>query len=202
MSSSLARVVAGLTIVIVAGCRPSVPVTPLAHAARNGDVAAIDRLLAAGADINAPSGVNGWPPAVHAIHKRQRQALVRLLERGASLEGTLGRDALYMAAGYGEAETVAILLSRGVQMPNDAPAASTLISAAIGGAWDIDYQWSGCDRHTAVAKLLIAKDPDLKVVGVLSPTSVARARSTFEYRVATWYARHKGCDELLRVVGD
>ena len=194
------RGLACLAVVMLAACVPSVPLTPLATAARSGDLEAVDRLLAAGADINEPSGVNGWPPVVHAIHTRQRQVLVRLLERGASLEANAGRDALFMASGSGDAETVAILLSRGVPLPQDAPSMASLIAVAIGGAWDIDYSWS-CDRHTAVAKLLVAKDADVKVVGILSPTSVARARSTLEYRVARWYAQHKGCDELLRVVG-
>jgi hypothetical protein len=94
-----------------------------------------------------------------------------------------------------------VLLSRGVPLPQSVTAAGELIAAAIGGAWDIDYQWSGCDRHTAVAKLLVAQDSDLRVVGILSPTSVARAKSTFKYRIARWYAQRKGCDELLQTVG-
>lgn len=195
-----ARPLITLLVMLVAGACMGVPVTPLANAARHGDIATIDRLVSAGANINEPSGVNGWPPVVHAIHTRQRQAVLKLLERGASLEGSAGRDGLFMASGYGDAETVSILLSHGVSLPQDAPSAASLIAVAIGGAWDIDYSWSGCDRHAAVAKLLVAKDPDLKVVGELSPTSVARARSTLEYRAATWYARHKGCDELLRIV--
>ena len=77
---------------------------------RHGDIATIDRLVSAGANINEPSGVNGWPPVVHAIHTRQRQAVLKLLERGASLEGSAGRDGLFMASGYGDAETVSILL--------------------------------------------------------------------------------------------
>jgi ankyrin repeat protein len=200
-STTVARAAVGFTVLLLAACVPSVPVTPLANAARGGELDAIDRLIAAGADVNEPSGVNGWPPVVHAIHRRQRDAAVRLLERGASLDGRIGRDALFMASGYGDAETVAVLLSRGVPLPQDAPSMASLIAAAIGGAWDIDYRWSGCDRHAAVARLLVAKDPDLKVVGILSPTSVARTRSTFVYRVARWYACHKGCDELLRIVG-
>jgi|RhiMethySRZTD1v2_1073278.scaffolds.fasta_scaffold00032_71 ankyrin repeat protein len=200
-SATPARCLACVAVLMLAACMPSVRITPLASAARSGDLDSIDRLLAAGADVNEPTGVNGWPPVVHAIHTRQRQAVVRLLERGASLEGTAGRDALFMASGYGDAETVAILLSRGVPLPQDAPSLASLVAVTIGGAWDIDYQWSGCERHTAVAKLLVAKDPDVRVVGILSPTSVARARSTFEYRVARWYAQHKGCDELLRIVG-
>jgi hypothetical protein len=196
-----ARTVTALAVLMLTACAAGRPLTPLATAARDGDITAVDRLVAGGADVNQPSGVNDWPPLVHAVHKGKRQAVVRLLERGASIEGSVGRQALFMASGYGDAETVAILLSHGVQLPPDAPSLATLIAVTIGGAWDIDYQWSGCDRHTAVAKLLVAKDPDVRVVGILSPTSVARARSTFEYRVARWYAQHKGCDELLRVVG-
>lgn len=174
---------------------------PLAVAARNGDLAEIDRLIAAGSNVNEASGRNDWPPVIHAVHKSKRPALTRLLERGASLEGDVGRKALFMASGHGDAETVALLLSRGAPMPDSVTAAGELIAVAIGGAWDIDYEWSGCDRHTAVAKLLVARDSDLRVVGILSPTSFARAKSTFQYRVARWQARRKGCDELLRIVG-
>ena len=201
-SQTVLRVSAALAVLMLVACGPGQPVTPLATAARSGDLSAIDTLVAAGADINEPSGVNGWPPLIHAIHKGQRQALVRLLERGASVEGRVGRTALFMASGYGDAETVSLLLSHGVPVPDDAPSAASLRAVTVGGAWDIDYQWSGCDRHAAVARLLVARDPDLRVVGELSPTSVARARSTFENRVAHWYAHHKGCDELLRIVGD
>jgi hypothetical protein len=196
-----ARIVAGLAVVMLTACGHGVPTTPLATAARVGDLTAIDRLVAGGADVNEPSGVNTWTPVIHAIHNGKRQALVRLLERGASIEGQIGRDALFMASGYGDAETVALLLSRGVGIPDSGPAAGELIAAAIGGAWDLDYQWSGCERHTAVAKLLVARNSDLRVVGILSPTSLDRAKSTFRYRVARWYAQHKGCNELLRVVG-
>ena len=201
-SQTVVRLGAVLAVVLVVACGTGQPITPLATAARSGDLATIDRLITAGADVNEPSGVNGWPPVMHAIHTGQRQAVARLLDRGASLDGKVGRQALFMATGYGDAETVSVLLSRGVQLPQDASSAGSLIAAAIGGAWDIDYRWSGCDRHTAVAKLLVARDSDLRVVGELSPTSVARARSTFENRVARWYARRKGCDELLRIVGD
>jgi ankyrin repeat protein len=189
-----------LAVMIFAACGSGAPLTGLATAARAGDLATIDRLVAAGADINEPSGSNGWPPVIHAIHKGQRQALARLLDRGASVAGRTGRQALFMASGYGDADSVALLLGHGAPLPEDAPSAASLIAVAVGGAWDIDYQWSGCDRHAAVAKLLVARDPDFRVVGELSPTSVARARSTFEYRVARWYAEHKGCTELLRVV--
>jgi hypothetical protein len=181
-------------------CVERPPGTPLGNAAREGDLEAIERLLAAGADINEPSYLADWPPVIHAIHKRQRDALVRLLERGASLEGSIGEKALFMASGYGEPDILDVLLTRGVPLPSDPPTAASLVAAAVGGAWDFDYEWSGCDRHTAVARLLVARDPDLRSAGSLSPTSVAGAKSTLEHRFARLYARFKDCDELLRVV--
>jgi ankyrin repeat protein len=198
---TLARAMLLLAVLLLGACNQEAPMNPLAVAARNGDLAEIDRLIAAGSNVNEPSGRYDWPPVIHAVHKGKRPALTRLLERGASLEGDVGRQALFMASGYGDAETVALLLSRGAPMPDSVTAAGELIAVAIGGAWDIDYEWSGCDRHTAVAKLLVARDSDLRVVGILSPTSFARAKSTFQYRVARWQARRKGCDELLRIVG-
>ena len=85
---------------IITGCPRMMaaryPLTPLAAAARTGDVQAIDRLIAAGADINAGSGVNNWPPLMHAIHKGQPGAIARLIGAGASVEGRLGRQALLM----------------------------------------------------------------------------------------------------------
>ena len=198
---TLARAILLVAVLLLGGCHQGSPMNPLAVAARNGDLAEIDRLVAAGSNVNEPSGRNDWPPVIHAVHKGKRLALARLLARGASLEGDVGRKALFMASGYGDAETVALLLSRGAPMPDSVTAAGELIAIAIGGAWDIDYEWSGCDRHTAVAKLLVARDSDLRVVGILSPSSFARAKATFQYRVARWQARRKGCHELLRIVG-
>ena len=176
------------------------PTTALATAAREGDLTEIDRLIAAGADVNQASGRADWPPLVHAVHKGQRAAVVRLIEHGASLEGDTGRRALSMASGYGEVETVKVLLAKGVALPKTAEEGGSLMAAAVGGAWDLDYEWSGCERHTQVVRLLIAADADLRVVRELSPRSIARARSTFQNRVAEMYARRKGCDELLRLL--
>jgi ankyrin repeat protein len=66
------------------------------------------------------------------IHTRQPQAVLKLLERGASLEGSAGHDALFMASGYGDAETVSMLLSYGVPLPQDAPSAARGISTTAG----------------------------------------------------------------------
>ena len=97
-----------LCAILVNGCSRIIearyPLTPLAKAARTGDIGEIDRLIAAGADVNAGSGVNAWPPLMHAVHKGQISAVARLLERGASVDGDVGREALVMASGYGDAK--------------------------------------------------------------------------------------------------
>lgn len=91
-----------LCAVAIGACGSGVPVSPLAAAARAGDVAEIDRLLDSGADINAGSGVNDWPPIIHAIHKQQLAALTHLLERGAALDDQVLSRALNVAQGSGD----------------------------------------------------------------------------------------------------
>lgn len=94
----------------VSACGYGVPVSPLAAASRSGDLAEIDRLLAAGADINAGSGVNDWPPIIHAIHKGQIAALEHLLDRGAVLTPDGARRALNVARGSGDEAPVRTIL--------------------------------------------------------------------------------------------
>ena len=94
---ALLAVAATALVFLVSGCGPPVAVSPLAAAARAGNVTEIDRLVATGADIDAGSGVNNWPPVIHAVHKGQVEALEHLLERGAALGGETGRIALEMA---------------------------------------------------------------------------------------------------------
>jgi hypothetical protein len=95
---------------LAAACGPTVPVSPLAAAARSGDLAGIDRLLEAGADINQGSGVNDWPPIIHAIHTHQLAALEHLLDRGAALDDGLRARALNVAKGSGDEAAVQPIL--------------------------------------------------------------------------------------------
>jgi hypothetical protein len=97
------------------------PLTPLAAAARAGDLQEIDRLVAAGADVNAGSGVNSWPPLLHAIHKDQTAAVARLLAHGASIDGQSGVDAVRRAEREGRPEHKTVIL--GSRLGHGAPRA-------------------------------------------------------------------------------
>ena len=186
MWKSVALMYAAMSI----ACGFTNPPGPLASAARAGDLDQIAVLVKAGADVNAPSGVNGWTPAVHAIHKGQLGALRRLADLGASLDGEVGREALVMASGYGDEPTVRFLLDRGVPARVDGDDGDKVLVAAVQGSWDIDYHWRGCAPHTDVVRTLRAHDPTLRL-GTSGEGKAARA-----------WARDKGCDEMLRLIGE
>jgi ankyrin repeat protein len=135
---------------LAVGCGWLSPPNELASAARTGDLETIDRLVAAGADVNAPSGVNGWPPILHALHKGQHASVERLLEKGASVQGQAGRDVVRWVSGYAAAE------------------------------------WRGCEAHTLLLRLVLARDPALK-------DGADEAKS---------FAQKKGCNEVLEMLGD
>jgi uncharacterized protein len=114
--------------------------TPLHWAASNDDVALIDALLDAGADIEHPgSSIGGGPPIQSAVGYGQWAALARLYERGASvtfgIAGALGELALIEqmiaakapvgadlsvafsnAVRAGQREAAALLLERGAEL--------------------------------------------------------------------------------------
>jgi hypothetical protein len=83
---------------------------------------------------------------------------------------------------------VTLLLARGVNPRDDGAGGAHVMAAAVGGSWDIDYHWSGCDRHTAVVRSLLARDPGLRLES--SPDAIA----------ARLVARDKGCSALLQMV--
>jgi hypothetical protein len=68
----------------VSACEERLPMTALAGAARRGDIVEIDRLIAAGADVDEDANLKGWPPFIHAIHRsfaRFRSTLENRLAR-------------------------------------------------------------------------------------------------------------------------
>lgn len=91
----------------------------LIEAAKAGDLEAVQRLIAAGADVNSVDE-RGWPALAHAVYNAERKrgfadVVQALVDAGANMEASIGYGVrpLMLAAGYGEAEVVATLLNAG-----------------------------------------------------------------------------------------
>lgn len=181
----LALLVAAFLIVCNAGYAPD---SSLTGAARAGDVAAVKTLLARGADPNAPAGVNGWPPLMHAIHKNQIGTATALIDAGADVNrpGGGGVTPIMMAAGYGNTPMVELLLSRGANPELADRHGANALDVALTGAADIDrFTLFDCQSDTVRALL--------------------RARPSLKSRVAgsaRAFARLKRCSEALAMVGN
>ncbi len=136
------------------GARRESQLPPLAWAARAGDLRAIDRLLAAGADPDLRDrGPNGWTPLMHAVHKGQAAAVERLLAGGARADATSdnGTTALMLAAGQGETAIVRRLLAAGAHPELATTSGATALADALLGG------------HAAAARALLAADPGLRL---------------------------------------
>ncbi len=162
--------------------------TPLVWAARAGQVSAIRVLVAHGADLNAPAGINGWVPLQHSLHKGQTEAALALLDLGADISDGIGRDALGMAAGYGNATVTEALLERGVDPHADYGDGPSLLALAAAGSYDIDYHWRGCEPHTETVRAIVKRAPDLTLGD--GPWD----------RAARLYVHRQGCGELIALL--
>ena len=171
---------------LAAGANPNPPtsgfeMSPLALAAQIGRTDVVTALLDAGARPEEKTGINGWPALVHAVHTEQRDAIRLLLSRTHPGKETLAR-ALDMAAAYGLPDVVQDLLAAGATGNTDT------LTGAVGGSWDIDAEWKGCEIQTATVRALLAASPDLRVP------------DTFSGRSALRFARKKGCTEMLGLI--
>jgi hypothetical protein len=155
------RRLAALVIFLTLAACTTVPPSPLAGAARAGDLDGIRRLAQAGANLNEPSGVNSWTPLHHAIHKNQPGSVSVLLELGADVNAPSpqGVTPLMMAAGYGYDPIVRILLDHHADPSLKDAHGETALNHAKHGVTDIDrWTWpaqqrpaSGCWKRLSAA---------------------------------------------------
>jgi hypothetical protein len=138
--------------------------TPLANAARAGDITAIRDLIAHGANPNQAAGNNNWSPLLHAIHKNQIKSVEALLDGGADINRRSG-DAitpLMMAAGYGYVDIVQLLLRRGANPKITDSAGFHAVDLAVAGVPDLDrFTLFQCQDETV--EVLRAADPSIAV---------------------------------------
>jgi hypothetical protein len=177
--------VLSLSLAALCGCAGR-SATPLVAAARTGRIEEIRALIQSGADPNQRAGVNDWTPLMHAIHKQQRGSVRALLEGGADVNAFGGdSNPLIMAAGYGDTETVRLLLDHGAKPELATRQGVTALAAAATGVPDIDNFTAG-HCQTATVQLLVERHPELKLP------------ENRWGRFATLIGRASGCSELLK----
>ena len=169
------RVAETIRVLVDAGAALSPPLltakdgsaeTPLHWAASANDVVAIDALLDAGADIEAPGAVFTNGAALSdAVVFRQWNAARRLVERGA-------QTTFWQAAGLGLIERVEAELQR------DPPPDLEQIKHAF---------WNACrGGQRATAALLLTKGADIDRVGPDGDSCVEAARKGGFSALAEW----------------
>jgi ankyrin repeat protein len=122
--------------------------TPLFLAVRHGHPAAVQLLLAGGADADAPLDGEGWGP-LHEAAAAGHAAIARLLlahkaDVHARLEGS-DRTPLHLAAGRGHAGVVRLLLEKGANIDFEDQTGRTALFHAVEAG------------HEAVARLLLGR---------------------------------------------
>ena len=93
--------------------------TPLMIAASSGNLAVLDALLAAKVDVNV-TGEHGWSALMKAVYNAELdrgfpEVVQALIDAGVNIEAPIafGVRPLMLAAGYGEAAVVDVLLQAG-----------------------------------------------------------------------------------------
>ena len=147
-------------LLMACGYDNSASESPLIVAARSGNAAEVTLLVKRGADPNQRTGINQWPALLHAVHKHQLAAAAALIDAGADPNRGYPHNytPLMMAAGYGHADMVKLLLARGASPRVADDRGATALDYARDGANDIDrFTLFSCQDETA--RLLLAADP-------------------------------------------
>lgn len=182
--------------------------TPLQRAAQAGDIALLERLVAAGGDVNTQTAAayHGAAPIELALEYAHSDAALWLLQRQARVDGAVGTRAFALAARGGFVDVLSALQARGVS----AQTASALHAACRGNhtaaiAWllahgaDVnapqpdDHAFTplmvaAMENHVAAAALLIAAKANVEAVDTEGRTALhwavfgARPAEVHEYR--------------------
>jgi ankyrin repeat protein len=152
--SAFGRTVAALLVAVLPAFAQEAPAgdgsTPLHWAAYRNDLAGADRLLRAGANVNAATDLGVTP--LWAASLNGTGALVkRLLDAGADPNAALlsGETPLMVAARSGNAAAVSALLAKGAN-PD-----------AAGARGQTALMWAVSQKHAEVVRLLLAGKADV-----------------------------------------
>jgi ankyrin repeat protein len=136
----------GVMALLLAGCGPGKPRTPLHQAVQEGNYPAVRAHIAARSDLNAKDKA-GWP-ALHLAVLRGDLPMVQLLaDAGADLDrpGVGGKTPLALAREKGQTSVVAYLVARPKAVPAAAQEQGTsggrrLIDGGLGVSDVLDSQ--------------------------------------------------------------
>ena len=155
------------------------PEDGLWHAARTGDLRAMKRYIAEGADVNAPDESMNISPLVWSVSHGQIEATRLLIENGAdvNIEDDNGSTPLHSAAVFGRAAVAKLLVENGanLQVRNDdgATPADTLhldwrTTGFIGGLMGVEVEKENIpvmqSGRNEIAKLFGVKEFDSKAI--------------------------------------
>jgi ankyrin repeat protein len=164
---------------------------PLHDAASKGDLAAIEALLAEGAEINA-RGEGGETPLIRAILEGHVDVAELLIARGADVmaRNERGLTPLHAATYSGSAEAAWLLLDHGAALEDRAnvSGATPLIVAAE-------------ENHTAVAELLIARGADLNIPDRDGFTPLTQAWAKKRTEMVHLLKRHGATCQPVEILG-
>lgn len=133
----MAALLAGLLL----GCGYQALSVDLWAPAAEGDTAAIERYIEAGADLNAKEPAGGSTPLIIAAIFGQTEAARLLIENGAEVDikNNDGTTALSAAAFFCHPETLKLLIENGANVNTTSSTGSTPLDTAT-APWDSEIQ--------------------------------------------------------------
>ncbi|MFM1843071.1 MAG: Ankyrin [Cyanobacteriota bacterium] len=123
------------TIQIMINCRDETGLSPLLYAIGAGQIAIVDQLIGAGADVNFDRPPHGITPLMLAAAHHQTAIAKQLIAAGANLDqgNDDGSTALMIAAYRGDRDMVEILLRAGAKINQQDQDGATALQLAIQG---------------------------------------------------------------------
>src|SRR5438067_1602800 len=153
---------------------------PLFDAAKTGDTAAIERLLAKGAAVDSRAGDQATPLIVAAL-SGQTAAAELLLAKGADVmaRNSGGFTALHAAAYSGSVPIAKLLFEKGA-----------VLDDANNKAGVTPMMVAGEENHVAVAELLIARGADINHGEIHGYLPISRALYKGNKDIVSLYKQH------------